>query len=344
MTIALPRFFEGVKRKLTAGTKDALPRDEIDVIYLWKDDSDEKWARRKQAFIASRQGKQSYNQSSLKDIIVKPQLDELKYSLRSVEKHFKPLGTVHIVTDQQTPSWLNLEHPRLNLLDVADLVDKEYLPNYNSQAIESYFYTLETLSEHFVYFNDDFFLLKDVGAEAFFSAYDEIKVRLGKAFSPKGKTNTLEDADTSAHKNANSLLDKHFKAEHRFTVMHRPYALTKNLYKELFKAFPEAFTKTRQSQLRSTDMFAIHSFLLPYWAFYMRQAKLMLPNPLCKDMYYLEEDNQRNQQIFQSIRAVHDIGFCIQGSRAAMPSQDVATFFKAEMSKLYPEPSSFEKA
>ena len=41
---------------------------------------------------------------------------ELQYSLRSVEKHAPWVRHIHIVTNGQIPSWLNLENPRISLV------------------------------------------------------------------------------------------------------------------------------------------------------------------------------------------------------------------------------------
>lgn len=42
--------------------------------------------------------------------------EELKYSLRSVQKFAPWIRNIHIVTNGQIPAWLNLEHPKINLV------------------------------------------------------------------------------------------------------------------------------------------------------------------------------------------------------------------------------------
>ena len=43
-----------------------------------------------------------------------------------------------------------------------------YLPSYNSAAIELNLHRIEGLSEHFIYFNDDMFMIKDTQPSDFY--------------------------------------------------------------------------------------------------------------------------------------------------------------------------------
>ena len=43
-------------------------------------------------------------------------MQELRYSLRSLEKHAPWVRHVYIVTNGQIPSWLNLDNPRMTLV------------------------------------------------------------------------------------------------------------------------------------------------------------------------------------------------------------------------------------
>src|SRR5690606_13061595 len=45
---------------------------------------------------------------------------------------------------------------------------KHFLPSFNSNVIEIYMHKIPGLTEHFVYFNDDFFIINNVGKERFF--------------------------------------------------------------------------------------------------------------------------------------------------------------------------------
>lgn len=42
--------------------------------------------------------------------------EELRYSLRSIERHAPWVRNVFIVTNGQIPSWLNLDNPRVTIV------------------------------------------------------------------------------------------------------------------------------------------------------------------------------------------------------------------------------------
>lgn len=317
--------------------------DEIDAVYLWKDDSDASWVSDRRAYAESCRGKHRYNLSVLLDNAVKPSLDEFRYSLRSLATYFPSLRRLYLVTDGRPPDWFNTDHPAAVHVDLHDLIDDpEVLPSYNSQAIESYFYTMPGLSEHFIYFNDDFFLARPVTARDFFLPDGGIHVRLGRALSPKGYTHVRERGDTSAHKNANRILDDRFEPETRLTVMHRPYALTRSLYEHVMAACPEAFRATRFSHFRSVEMVGMHNCLLPFWAYYGGGAQLHPPRILEKDMYLWTNDAAANDAVIRRILRVSSIGFCLQENNDEKFGEAAVRQFHRHMDRLYPTPSPFE--
>ena len=92
----------------------------------------------------------------------------LKYWFRGVEKFAPWVRKVHFVTSGQKPEWLDENHPKLNLVSHSDYIPKEYLPVFNSNLIEIYMHKIPDLSEHFVYFNDDFFITNHLSPTRFF--------------------------------------------------------------------------------------------------------------------------------------------------------------------------------
>ena len=95
--------------------------------------------------------------------------DELKYSLRSVEKNVPWINHIYIVTDNQIPSWLNLENPKVSIIDHKEILPQECLPLFNSTAIEFGIANIPNLSEHFLYANDDILFGALHGKEFYFT-------------------------------------------------------------------------------------------------------------------------------------------------------------------------------
>ena len=92
----------------------------------------------------------------------------LKYWFRGVEKFAPWVRKIHFVTCGQKPDWLDISNPKINLVQHKDYIPTEYLPSYNSVVIERYLHRIPDLAEHFVYFNDDFYLINSISKERFF--------------------------------------------------------------------------------------------------------------------------------------------------------------------------------
>lgn len=124
----------------------------IDLVYTWVDGNDPVW-----------QAKKAYWQKQYApddEYAISParwrDRDELKYSLRSVEQYMPWVNNIYIVTDNQVPAWLNINHPKIKIVDHSEIFPAEALPVFNSIAIESRLAYIPDLSEHFIYSNDDF--------------------------------------------------------------------------------------------------------------------------------------------------------------------------------------------
>ena len=75
---------------------------------------------------------------------------------------------IYFVTWGHVPKWLNGNHPKLEIVRHEDYIPGEFLPTFNSHTIELNFHRIPGLSEQFVYFNDDMFLLQQVSPGQFF--------------------------------------------------------------------------------------------------------------------------------------------------------------------------------
>ncbi len=92
----------------------------------------------------------------------------LKYWFRGVAKFAPWVRTIYFVTNCKTPDWLDLSNPKLRIVHHKEIIPSEYLPTFNSVVIERYMHRIPGLSEHFVYFNDDFYIINHVREERFF--------------------------------------------------------------------------------------------------------------------------------------------------------------------------------
>ncbi len=145
----------------------------IDVVYTWCDGSDPEFQRIKQE-TAKKENLQITVANS--DKYRYQDNDELKYSLRSVEKYAPWVNHIYIVTNNQRPKWLK-ENDKITIVDHKEIIPAEKLPTFNSVCIENYLVNIPGLSDLFLYFNDDIFLSKKTRPEDFFDG-DKPIVRL----------------------------------------------------------------------------------------------------------------------------------------------------------------------
>ncbi|MCL2369297.1 MAG: stealth family protein [Alphaproteobacteria bacterium] len=151
----------------------------IDLVYLWVDGSDPKWIRRKNKFLKS-VGLAEIPEAAhrYKDN------DELKYSLRSVEKFAPWINHIFIITDDQVPAWLNTKHPKITIVDHTDIIPKKYLPVFSPRPPLVSLSKIPGLSEYFLLADDDMLFGNYTTPDYFFTADDKVKVH-GKSYSMK---------------------------------------------------------------------------------------------------------------------------------------------------------------
>lgn len=135
------------------------------MVYLWVDGSDPEWQARRSAFTGQ---KLDNTEANCKGRYADN--DELKYNLRAVEKYAPWIRHVFIVTDGQTPVWLDTSCPDVTVVNQNDIIPEVSRPCYNSSLIEHFLYRIPGLSEHFLYANDDMFLNKPVTPDTFFTS------------------------------------------------------------------------------------------------------------------------------------------------------------------------------
>lgn len=133
---------------------------EIDFVVMWVDGNDPKWQEEKRKY--------DVRSDSDGSIYRYRDWDLLQYWFRGVEKFAPWVRKIHFVTWGHVPSWLNLNHPKLNIVKHEDFIPLKYLPTFSANTIETNLHRIEGLAEHFVLLNDDVYFIKKVFPEDFF--------------------------------------------------------------------------------------------------------------------------------------------------------------------------------
>ena len=134
--------------------------NKIDFVIPWVDGSDVAWNAEKSL----------YSQKKINDgsEVRYRDLDNLKYWFRGVESYAPWVNKIYFITWGHVPQWLNLNHPKLIIVNHHDFIPEEYLPTFSSHVIELFLHRIQGLSEKFVYFNDDIFIVNTTTEEDFF--------------------------------------------------------------------------------------------------------------------------------------------------------------------------------
>lgn len=147
---------------------------EIDLVYLWVDGNDPVWLAKKNAYLP---GDRQVDPEAAGECRY-AENDELRYSLRSAEQFAPWIRRVYIVTDDQTPAWLDTSNPRVRVVAHREIMPADILPVFNSTVIELFLDRIPGLAEHFLFANDDMFFSRRVDPGFFFGEDGRPVVRL----------------------------------------------------------------------------------------------------------------------------------------------------------------------
>ena len=150
----------------------------IDFVVTWVNGNDAVWQQKKAKYEIGE------SESRKSDEIAENRYREFglfKYWFRSVQKNAPWVRKVYVVTDNQTPEFLDLNNPKVEIVDHKDIIDHKYLPTFDSNTIDWNLFKINGLSEHFVYFNDDTFINQPVVPEDFFSQEGKARDTVGQS-------------------------------------------------------------------------------------------------------------------------------------------------------------------
>lgn len=171
--------------------------------------------------------------------------NELKYSLRSIE-YFAPwVNKIYILMNSyKQPSWMNPTDKIIFVEHSQTFPSKEYLPNTNSNAIETTLCNIPNLSEHYIYFNDDVFIGKPIKYTHFFTPDGKAKI----------STNTLNTKKTLKN---NSMMQIQFPPNNHKMYEHVPIPYIKSVVLEFNTKYSEFIHWIRSTKNRVDDGFGL---------------------------------------------------------------------------------------
>lgn len=324
----------------------------VDIVYLWCDGEEPEFLKRKKEY--QEENSEDGNILSTGDIRFFDN-DELKYSLRSLEKNAPWINNIFIITDRQYPKWLNLSNPRIHIVDHSEILPSSLIPCFNSSVIERYIALIPDLQEHFLYANDDTFFGEPVKKTFFFSKGNPIV----RVINFNGDTSRYNAEDLPSIKQKSSFWGKsvvnswellfsgyNLSKTQLYETHHNIDAYTKKAYSECFFRYQDKlnhsmnrFRNERDYQrvLFSMDAVYQNTSILKVLPRYSKFRKyLFWLKKLDLDSYYIQDK-------FKSLLAlsfIHPKLFCINNSDEINPRDK--KYEREFLENRFPEKSSFE--
>lgn len=327
---------------------------DIDLVYLWVDGSDPKWLEKKQLYTSetsettgTRGTTDNTDNTDTTDNTEANNKgryinnDELRYSLRSVEKYVPWVRKIFIVTDSQHPEWLKLEHPAIQIVDHKEILPPEALPCFNSSVIEYYLYRIPGLADHFLFANDDMFFHKKLSPGYFFDKEGMPYIRLKKKVFGKWHypikrliRKKLGQYITMVVEGA-ALVEKQFGIFYSGIPHHNVDTYVKDDYRDAVEhVFADQVQRSSQSHIRKYG--DIHRSAFSYYALAIGKGHLKYVRRKDSIRINVYKPNFENYLV----RYNPDL-FCLNDSQRVKEADRLR--IKPFLEKLYPEKSSFEK-
>lgn len=310
---------------------------EIDLVYLWVDGNDPAWQAKRNAFIGNEIKK---SQNNCKGRYANN--DELKYSLRSIEMYAPWIRKIFIITDNQTPTWLDTSNPKIRIVDHKEIMPEESLPCFNSSLLEHYLYRIPGLAEHFLYANDDTFINQKVNAEDFFTPTGLPIVRLVKKPFRKLLYFWKEKICRKPLKNytkmlirSTSLVEKKYGISYTGKPHHNIDAYLRSDYQRIVEeTFHTEFSANDKNHMRNDD--DVHRSVISYTILAEKRGQLR----------YVTEEESVHLKIhrrlhYKKLEDAQPLFFCMNDSEYADDNDRITA--KVYLEKRFPCKSNFEK-
>lgn len=283
---------------------------DIDLVYLWCDGHDAVFAQ--QRYNRMQQCGISTNGNEDCRYV---QVDELKYSLRSVAMYMPWIHHIYIVTNNQVPKWFR-QHEKITIVDHSEILPETARPCFNSQALECCLHKIPNLAEHFIYANDDCFVGRKITPNFFYK-------RMGKPIVRWEKAIPCETLYWHTIQASHDIIKQRYGISYDgYQPHHNMDAYTKTILLECENEFPELFQHTIHQPFRNKTCLQRILFLL-----YALVKKRAVMKDISRTFYqramkrlhlaFLDSMVESNHSPLDHIAPYHPALFCINDCEVA---------------------------
>jgi hypothetical protein len=308
----------------------------IDAVYTWVDGTWPGYADRLRAHARDRH---DLNPNRYRD-----NLELLKYSLRSLERHVPWIRHVYVVTCRpQQPSWLDTRAARLVHHDA--FMPAADLPTFNSFAIVSHLHRIDGLSRRFLYIEDDALFGASVSRANLFDETDRPRVLLKgrSAITPARESDARISPWNRALAYSNRLLNERYGPAVRRTVGHAPLVVDADNWRAMMAVWPEALARTSASRFRATGNVAPEHLYAHFMLEEGRAARVSSMTALRGAAYHAVNNVLWLQWLgLRRLAWQRPLFLCLNDDFGERPNPRVVRLVRRTLDEWFPERSRFE--
>lgn len=334
---------------------------EIDFVVSWMNPDDDNWREQKAKYWAIEINDPDYDVNQVARF---REWNNMQYWFRGVEQFAPWVHKIFFVTWDTVPSWLNTNHPKLQVVRDAEIIPEGYAPCFGPNPMETNLHRIPGISEHFVFFNDDMFLLKPVEKIDFY--VNGLPREMGVAYTLcnnisndpfqhmlltmtgiiNGCFNKKEVQKKNWRKwlnpiygkqNVNTLSTWYNHSFSGILIPHLPSSMRKTTYEEVWEKIPEQLLKTASHKFR--NMTDVTQYIFRYWA-------------ICKGEFEPTNVFDYGKEFFMNDSSLENLCSIIGNQTCKMicinDSKDIQNFERCRdrviesFSKILPQKCSFE--
>lgn len=243
--------------------------ENVDVVITWVNNKDQGWVNKLNYY--------KYHEiNSINPLSIdKARFEnhgELFYVIKSIELYMPWIRTIFLVTDNQTPEFPLSE--KVVIIDHRQIINKKYLPTFNSHVIEAHLHNIPNLSENFIYFNDDVFVARSLPKSHFLSGNNLSSLFLNKKNLDEMVKKGINTPTLSASLNCQELLLKKYNKKISNPLAHTYVPLKKSYFDLAWSFFNKEINNFINNRFRNDNDLNLATFLVPWIMFFEGKSKL----------------------------------------------------------------------
>lgn len=330
--LTLPHFYKKRDKDLKEQDKDI--NFDVDAVYMWVDGDDPQIIQKRNKYLKLA-GKEPTQEAIAKGRFFDN--DELKYSLRSLEKYAPWIRHIYLITDNQVPKWLK-ETPKLTIVDHKDIIDEKYLPTFNSEVIDYNIHKIKGLADRFILINDDMFLGRKVYKSFFFNK-DGKPIKYLRKLSRRKLYSPSNNMFFGIYKRCQLMIEEKFKQipVTRFAHAITPYL--KESFQEVIDLFPKDVERTLGCRFRTEN--DVSRFLVDHYEIAVKGAEIV---DIVKFWNSFVIDVDMRDDTLYKFDLIEKLGpymYCLNDTEHTTDADRVVC--REFLDRVSPEKSSFEK-